>query len=88
MTMKVFVGFLVQPNSILLYPLRYFMMNMFYVIGVFFVLNEIVRRTALLTVFETERLLVWAIVFSLLESISTYYKMKKSQGDTSTSIVS
>ena len=75
-----------KPNSILIYPLRYFLLNTFYLIGVFFVLDEIVSRIGIMPSFENERLLMWATVVSLLQSIPAYYKTKQSLTETKVTI--
>ncbi len=82
--MNSFFKSLIQPNSImflpnciLIYPVRYFLLNTFFLIGVFVVLDEFVSRTGIMAAFENERLLMWATLLSLLQSVSTYYKSKQ-----------
>jgi hypothetical protein len=75
-----------KPNCILIYPLRYFLLNTFYLIGVFFVLDEIVSRAGFMAAFENERLLMLATLVSLLQSISAYYKSKQSLTETKNTI--
>ena len=70
------------PNCVLIHPVRYFLLNTFSIIGVFFVLDVIVSKVGIMTVFENERLLMWATLLSLLQTISEYYKSKQSQNET------
>jgi hypothetical protein len=91
--MNTFFKSLIQPNSVLfkpnsnlIYPIRYFILNTFCLIGVFFVLDTIVSKIGILTAFENERLLMWATLLSLLQSISAYYKSKKSLNETKNTI--
>lgn len=80
--MKMFFSSLLQPNSILQHPVNYYILNVLYVIGLFVVLNELVRYVQLFEVINMERLILYAILVSLLQTISDYYKAKKRQSTT------